>query len=137
MADLLHAAVDAHVGRPWSPPTFDCYGFVRAVYRVAYDIDLPSLVHDAGDVRSTMASCAAALHDGPWLPVSVPMDGDVVVMGRMRHPFHCGAWLSDDGGRIAHCCDPLGVVVQPMRAMVVAGWSGLRFYRHRDRMMTQ
>jgi cell wall-associated NlpC family hydrolase len=129
----LAAIVAPFVGRPWSPPSLDCWAFLREVYRLAYGIELHQLGHLAGDVRADVPFAYTEAGSGRWCPVSIPRDGDAVALGRRARPHHCGVYLAADGGVVAHCSESMGVVVAPLRALTAAGWTSFQFYRHQDR----
>lgn len=129
--DLIRA-VNISVGRPWDPPHFDCYTFLREIYADVFKIELPTLLYDAGEIRSKMDAALFAASDSstPWREVTQPHPGHAVVMGRTGRPHHVGIWI--DANSIAHCDKPNGVVVQSPKILGMTGWSGLRSYRHRD-----
>jgi cell wall-associated NlpC family hydrolase len=132
VSDLIDIVVP-FVGRAWEPPAFDCWQFLRLVYRQAYGIELHELGHVAGDTARDVPFAYTEAGSGRWCPVLIPRDGDAVAMGRRERPHHVGIWLATDGGLVAHCAEPLGVTVAPIRALAVVGWGSLKFYRHRDR----
>lgn len=132
MSDLV-AIINPLIGRPWAPPEFDCWAFLRLVYRQAYGIELHQLGHVAGDLKADIPFAYTEAGSGRWLRVSTPRDGDAVAMGRGARPHHCGVWMAENGGLVAHCSEPMGVTAAPLRALSVAGWGSFTFYRHRDR----
>lgn len=123
------------VGRPWSSFSFDCWEFVRVVYQEGYGIRLPKFPGVDGAVPGQgAAALAEARASGDWRPVCAPETGDAVTMGRISRPHHCGVYIATDRGpKVAHCDAPQGVALHSLRQLGVLGWSGLAFYRHRDR----
>lgn len=127
--------VNRLVGRPWSSFSFDCWEFVRAVYQEGYGIHLPKFPGVDGAVPGQGAAAVAqARAGGDWRQVSAPETGDAVTMGRISRPHHCGVYVaSDRGPMVAHCDTAQGVACHNLRKLYALGWSGLTFYRHRDR----
>lgn len=130
MSDLAEI-ISRYVGRAWNPPAFDCWEFLRCVYRDALGIELHALGHIAGETAQDMPFAYTEAGSGRWLPVSIPQDGDAVAMGKRARPHHVGIWLSSDGGMIAHCSEPRGVTVAPLRALRAQGWATFQFYRYK------
>lgn len=128
----LTDVVNRLIGTPWSPPTFTCWDFVVQVYREAFAIELPPLVMDATDPRSTVPVTAAEICSGRWRGVTQPSHGDVVAMGRRGRPHHCGVWVDYAGGLVGHCDAPYGVTAAPLQRMQLNGWGSFRYYRHVD-----
>ena len=130
--DPAIATVNALVGRAWELGGFDCWGFIRVVYSAAYGIGLPALPGvDGSDHRASAQALATCQRSGDWQPVtSIPLTGDVVIMGRRARPHHVGLWLACEGGVIAHCDQEHGVIVQTRRQIVAGGWGGFAWYRH-------
>ena len=62
--------------------------------------------------------------------VSVPLDGDCVLMRQGRYPSHVGLWSSRDGGRVVHALPGSGVVAQPPGELALAGYEIAGFYRY-------
>lgn len=129
----LSTFVNAWIGETWST-SFDCWDFVTTAYREVYGLDLPTFP----DVDPTNeAHCQSAFESESsgdlWMAVGEHPwhDGDVVVMGRTRHPVHCGIWMEADGGTVAHCDRRLGVVAHDLRRLRLCGWSHFSIFRHR------
>lgn len=132
MSDLV-AAVNRHVGRPWSPEGFDCWSFVRAVYDEAFGILLPVLLGvDGGDPLVAARAVVTVRSTGVWRQVepAAAQSGDVVTMGKRERPHHCGVWLAIDGGRVAHCDAAGGVCCHSLHQLASLGWGGIAYYRH-------
>lgn len=125
---MNHWAAD-EIGRPWLAGVHDCWAFFRRVQAERYGRHVPPFQVDA---RSTLA-CARAMNANPerqaWHRVSTPEDGDAVILARGKHPTHVGIWLDIDGGGVLHCQRGAGVIFQDLRALGLAGWSHLEFYR--------
>lgn len=129
--------VNRLVGEPWERGGFDCWEFVRVVYAAAYGIQLPRCAGvDSGDRAASAAAVDASRSGGDWRPVSVPSDGDAVVMGLTPRPHHVGLWIAEGPGLVAHNAEGRGVCVQPLRLLRATGWTGFAFYRHRHRDRT-
>jgi cell wall-associated NlpC family hydrolase len=130
----LQAVINRHVGRPWSAQGFDCWAFLRAVYSEAYGIMLPVMpMVDGVDHRASARAAAEAQASGDWMQIEAPATGDAILMGKRDRPHHCGVWLADAGGIVAHCDQTGGVRCESMRHMTALGWGSFTYYRHRLR----
>lgn len=126
-----------YIGLPWEngaqgPEAYDCWGLVRAVYRLHYGIDLPVLDVDAMDVRAVMRRIGSETRGDRWTEVQVPGDGDVVALRQARNPSHCGVWIESPSHGISgllHAVRGAGVVFSSLAHLRIAGWAGLRYYR--------
>ncbi len=126
-----------YIGAPWQfggrgPDTFDCWGFVAHVQRLHFGIEMPFIeVPDAEHWRQ--AAHLLEEHDERknWEAVGIPQEGDCVLMARARLPVHIGVWIAANGTHgVLHCLQGHGVLFQPARALAVAGWGRLQYYRH-------
>ncbi len=125
------------IGRPYraggpGPDAFDCWGLVRWVMAQRFCRELPAIPVDAADLRAVLT----AFRDHPerqrWQSVSVPLDGDCVLMRQSRHPVHVGVWLTVDGGGVLHAIECNGVVFQRVRDLPASGWRIEGFYRRNE-----
>jgi hypothetical protein len=134
MSDLI-AIVTPLIGRRWSS-AWDCWGFVRQVYREAYAIALPELPGvDGADARQGAAAIRWQRTRPEWrrLTLDQVVAGDVVTMGVQEgRPHHVGIWLAIDGGRVAHCDQHAGVCCHSLRQLRAQRWGGFEFFRHKD-----
>jgi cell wall-associated NlpC family hydrolase len=129
----LAAVVNRLIGTPWQRGGFDCWELVRVAYCATYQIHLPRVPVDGGNVLASASAVDAGRHGPDWRQVAAPGDGDLVIMGLTTRPHHVGLWLAQAPAIVAHCDQRGGTVAQTMRQMRAAGWSGFLFYRHRDR----
>ena len=125
------------IGRPYlaggqGPDAFDCWGLVRWVMAQRFGRELPAIPLDAADLRAVLA----AFRDHPerqrWQLVSVPVEGDCVLMRQSRHPVHVGVWLDVDEGGVLHAVSGNGVVFQRVRDLLTSGWRIEGFYRRNE-----
>jgi cell wall-associated NlpC family hydrolase len=126
-----------HVNGATGPEAFDCWGLVRHCQRERYDIELPHVQVLTEDLDAHVRMFRAHPEFRNWLEVSVPKDGDCVVMGRAREPAHIGMWIkANNTSGVLHACQGVGVVFQPMASLRASGWGLVRFYRHKSKVTT-
>jgi hypothetical protein len=121
------------IGMPWvngaqGPDSFDCWGFVRHVYRVERGIDLPILEIDADKPLAIRHAIANEKTRTTWLPVDFTAldDFDVVLLSKAQHPDHVGVWTN---GALLHCIRELGVCYQTRQSLYRSGWNIVSCYR--------
>ena len=122
--------VNKYIGQPWEARTHDCWGFFRNVQRDVFGRDVPAV-----DVTSYRAAAKAALmanhpHRLAWQEITRAelQDGDGVRMASTGNPGHVGIWVDIDGGRVAHCDEPFGVMVHSLDRLADE-YRDIRFYR--------
>lgn len=123
---MSHWVAD-YIGMEWISGVNDCWGFFRRVQRERFGREVPAVDVDA----MSRLACTRALEGNDerahWQPVSVPQEGDAVLMGRGRHPSHIGLWAASG---VLHCVEGIGAIHQPLSALRVAGWGSITYYRH-------
>ena len=127
----LIQAAHRHLGRPWNPYGFDCWECVRAIYWDAFGIQLATYGghQEPTTARRTILEEAAS---GRWQEIASPIDGCVVLMGKRTWPHHIGVYLDADGGRIVHCLEHVGCIIDQVRSLSKAGWGFMKFYKRTD-----
>jgi hypothetical protein len=138
MSAVLHWAAE-HIGKPYrkggeGPDSFDCWGFVRFVFRTQYGIEMPPVqVGRAGDEAETnVAAIKRAAQVSGWRPSedSPPQDRDIALMDSAEGR-HVGVMTLVDGSvRLLHCMDPVGVCCQSHHEAHIAGFWGFEYWRH-------
>ena len=130
---MTHWARD-YIGRRWEagaegPDAFDCWQFVRYVYRHHYRIDLPLVPIDPEDLRAVMEAFTGHEERSNWTQVSIPADGDVVLMARREKAAHVGIYVVDGSDRgVIHCRRGAGVIFDRLTTLR-AGWPNLEYFR--------
>lgn len=86
------------------PTRFDCWGFVRHVYRNKFDIDLPAfdeLYADEAEISEALS--IARDEERPYFPVALEdaKEGDVVFFASVRDVLHTAVML--DRVHFIHC----------------------------------
>lgn len=127
----LHWAA-GYLGRAWVPGEHDCWGFVRAVWRERWGLEVPALAVDAQRVMACARAVAAEREAPVWRPVESGQarEGDAVLLARGGYPTHVGLWL--ELGGVLHCLQGVGVVFTPVGQLAAQGWPHRRLYRHRS-----
>lgn len=117
----------SYIGQEWVAGVNDCWAFFRQVQLEQFGRVVPAVDVDA----MSRLACTRALegHDerSHWQPVSMPQEGDAVLLGKGRHPSHIGLWAASG---VLHCIEHAGVIHQPLHALPLAGWNTIEFYRH-------
>lgn len=123
-------AVHKHLGRPWSAHGFDCWECVRAIYFDAYGITLAQFqIETPGDHHETMTAIDEQKKTGKWEMLGYPEDGCFVAIGKREWPHHIGIYLAIDGGKIVHCLENIGCVVDSVSSLKISGWGFMQFYK--------
>ena len=123
-----------YIGLPWEygkegPEAFDCWGFVRAVQRDHFGVEMPAVTAPESWAK---ANEMIQSHEerGNWQQVDDPREGDLVLMARNRHPVHIGVLVSANGKLGAlHCQQSSGVVFSAIPQLRACGWGALTYYR--------
>lgn len=128
--DSLIAAAHKHLGRPWSAVGFDCWECVRAIYFDAYGIVLDQFQVDTpGDHHETMTAIDSQKKTGKWELLPYPEDGCLAALGKRQWPHHIGVYLATDGGKVVHCLEHIGCVIDSVSALRRNGWGFIQYYR--------
>lgn len=123
-----------YIGRRWEagadgPDSFDCWQFVRYVYRHHYNIELPLVPVDPDDLRAVMEAFNGHEERTNWQQVQTPADGDVVLMARRGKAAHVGIYISEGLMRgVIHCRKGAGVIFDRV-SVVKEGFPKLEYYR--------
>lgn len=64
-----------------------------------------------------------------WREVHLPVDGDVVGMGRKETLHHVGLWTPEDGCKVVHCMGS-PVKAETLRQLKLQGLRTFRFFRY-------
>lgn len=131
---MTHWAIP-YVGRPWAngaqgPDAFDCWSFFRWVQKHHYGRETPFISADATSPLVVRRTFEKHPERKRWVSVSVPSDGDAVLMAHNKYPCHVGVWLDVDGGGVLHCINGEGVVFSSMSALRISGWGRVEFYQY-------
>lgn len=133
---MTHYA-NKYIGLPWVPgaqgsDSFDCWGFVRYVLKHEYGLDVPQVNVNPECLRDVLQAFKVDIAFQSFNEVSVPQDGDVVLMRQAKNPIHAGLWLDIDGGGVLHCVRGNGVVFQNVRSLNSCGWFLNSYYRVKE-----
>ena len=113
-------------GETWS---FHCWAFVRHIQKQHFGRELPAIPNP-----EDVLAIARGFRDHPersrWELVTLPAEGDCVLMRQARYPIHVGVWLDVDSGGVLHCSDGVGVTFQGMSSLALNGWRIDGFHRH-------
>lgn len=129
---MTHWALD-YIGKPWGraasgPQAFDCWGLVVRVQESRFGTSMPAIAEQPGTLREL--ADAIQQHQGGWLAVTRPRDGDIVLMARRKIPVHIGVWITANGhGGVLHSSELAGVTFNRLDALRVQGWGSITFWR--------
>lgn len=117
-----------YFGREWSPD-FNCWDFVRLVYRESYNIELPAYGVDSPlDFAATKAAEASERGRGCWNETYRPKPGAVVLMAK-GSTYHAGVLL---GGRsVLHLQACAGLRNQRLSELQ-RNFQNITFYHHAE-----
>jgi len=95
---------DDFVGLPYreagrGPDTYDCYGLVAAVLKVARGVSLPDWHTEAAGTQAASRAISEALRgevaEGRSVRVDKPVDFDIAIIGSALRPHHIGVVVED------------------------------------------
>lgn len=128
----MHWAIDL-IGLPYKsgaqgPDAFDCWGFVRWVFKTQDGIEMPIInVGDTGNLPAIRAAAEA----GGWHPVGeVPAaDRDIALMDGPLGK-HVGMVTRANGGlKLLHCVEFAGVALHTFPEAATLGFRNMNFWR--------
>lgn len=124
-----------YIDLPWvfgatGPDAYDCFGLVRHIQKQHFGIDMwPEMLQPTWSLTRQLIENSEQRKQ--WTQVKVPVDGNVALMARNRHPVHIGVVVKAGNVLgIVHCMQGAGVVFQNLQALRATGWGGLTYYRH-------
>lgn len=127
-----------YIGKPWQyaatgPDAYDCWGFVCAVQRDRFGIQMMDVEYDE---NWRTAANHLKQHDERrhWDQVEVKdaHEGDVVLMARARLPIHIGIWIAANATEgVLHCLQGIGVTFTPSGSLRGQGWGSLQYFRRK------
>lgn len=128
-----------YIGKEWDPigdgvDSFNCWTFVQHVQHHHFDRELPDMTADAEKNFEIARACAnESSVQERWVQVDRPIEGDVVLLCRVRIPVHVGIWVAaNDTQGLLHCAEGLGVLFQQPHQLRISGWGRLTYYRWRN-----
>lgn len=129
---MRHPA-DVYIGIPFAAhgnthQGVSCWGLVQLYYREQLGIALPDYPYGPDDHKHIARAIDEGLQAGCWHETDKPQDGDLVIMSRMKYPFHIGVCAA---GMILHAeREGQSVVAETQQALAMKGLGRIRFYRH-------
>ena len=118
-----------YIGLPYRAGFFNCWDFVRKVYRDEFGINLPEFPVDVDNLRALIKTVKAKSESQLWQQVKTPKEGTIVLLRQSRHPIHVGIWLEIDGGGVLHNERTMGVVFQNTHSLNASGWQVAGYYQ--------
>ena len=106
----------------------DCWWFFRKVQMEQYGRHVPEIDVDSLDLRTVMRAVRDHEERNRWNEVNVPMDGDGVLIGKSSRLSHVGVFVAVDGGRVLHCDQKAGVLLQDATSLRLNGWNHIHWY---------
>ncbi|WP_054006392.1 hypothetical protein [Cypionkella psychrotolerans] len=108
-----------YIGRPWSR-SFTCWHFCALVWQERFGITVPLVDIDGADPRATRRELSNSAERRGWIEVSVPDEGDGVMMAKGALPCHVGIWLCLGG--VLHCVEGAGAIFTPAARLADLGY---------------
>ena len=110
------------------PEDYDCWNFVRWIWRDHYGIDMPALP-TPGDMTEQLRLFATNVSELGWKQVAEPKNGDGVLFVRAKAGIHVGIYIGDlSPPRVLHNDDG-GPKLHMFSHLESLRWSW-RFYRY-------
>ena len=120
-----------YLGLPWVFGQRDCWCFFRELSKKYYNRDVPAVDVDLHNLRDIMQKIDRE-KKAHWIQIKEPIDGCAVLMQRNKMPVHIGMWLENDGGKVLHCAQGIGVVFQRLQDLKFDGWSQFTYWELKD-----
>lgn len=126
---MKHWAAD-YIGTPWVAGASDCWSFARALWQARWGWDVPPLTVDPQDARAARHALAVPPETAGWQAVTVPQEGDAVLMAKGARPCHVGVWITPepDAG-ILHSVERAGVIFTGPYRLHTIGYRIIGIYR--------
>lgn len=112
---------------------FDCWGLFHFIQKEHFNLDLPFIDVDAGNILQVAKELKNNEEKQNWQQIKMPKNGCAVLMAHARYPSHVGIWLDIDAGGVLHCVKGIGVIFSTLTALKLAGWGRIEFYEHHTR----
>ena len=121
---------EKYIGQPYRAGFFNCWDFVRQVYKNEYGISLNHIPVDETNLKQLMTTVKTTSEHKNWRSVKQVEEGDLLLMRQSKHPIHVGVWVNIDGGGVLHCIKNSGVVFQNKQSLQLSGWKIEKVYRY-------
>lgn len=122
--------IDTILSKPYlafarGPESFDCWGLCFHIL-TERGFNIPEYPIDPADKAAVIGEYASALDFGSWELQEWPDNDCVVLMGMRRYPTHCGMYHN---GRILHCTEATGVIIETVAQIRARGLTIKGFYK--------
>ncbi len=134
---------ERYLGQPWktggreAKDGFDCWGFLRWVYKCEFNIEVSEHVAPVGELAPPAEVVAEELTSQQWLPISGPTIGDVVALGRGKPGYmgtnsfsHVGIYVETPAPALLHIIANGTSCIVTLKALYRQGFGNVKFYRH-------
>jgi hypothetical protein len=122
----MHWAVK-YLDQQWSQRT-DCWWFFRKVQMEQYGRIIPEIDVDSLHLPTVIRTIRDHEERTRWAEVRTPMDGDGVLLGRSARLSHVGIFVAVDGGKVLHCDQKAGTLLQDLPSLRLNGWNHVHWY---------
>lgn len=121
---------EKYIGRNWVNGEYDCWQFVRDVYKQEMNIELPVFNINALDIRQIQNTFNNTSEYDNWQEIALTelQDNDVILCGKNKNTHHIGIWFKSG---IVHNVENKGVVYQTPQSLKQHGWNMLNAYRRK------
>ncbi len=120
-----------YIGQPWTADDAHCWAFARRVWRERFGLVVPEIEVDGASALA--ARRAFVRGQSGWQEVSVPVEGDAVVMAKGQHPCHVGIWVQPEPmAGVLHAIERMGVIFSPAPCLGGLGYRVTGFYRRAE-----
>ena len=128
-----------YIGKPWvkdgqGPDAFNCWGFVRFVFKEQCGVYIPEVDVDAMSLLAVVRTFKSKELHADWEKQETPQDMDGVELSHAKDPHHVGIWLDVDGGGVLHCVKGIGVMFSSVHNLRLSGWNIRGFWRHKCKL---
>lgn len=122
---------------PWrkaarGPDTFDCWGLLQYFYKEEFGFEVNGYPEvDPMDITKLLPKIEGEIEED-WVPLSAPVHGCTVAMGKKERIHHVGVYLQVDGGLTLHTMNGGASILSPMKSLRSFGYRTIKFYKHKD-----
>ncbi len=118
-----------YIGTPWVAGVSDCWHFAVGIWRDRFGWQVPVSLVDPTNPVAVRRRMAQPDWTAQWAKVTVPVEGDAVLMRRGAYPSHVGIWVSANGGGILHSVEGSGVVLTPLQRLAQMNFAPVGYHR--------
>ena len=130
---------EKYLGIPWLSGGrvlergLDCWGLLRHIYYVEFDIELSEHAVPIGTLATGDSLIEHEKETHAWFEIDDVTPGDVVALGNAGGFSHVGVYVEVPEPSIIHIARDRTSCIASLRTLVRQGFHRIKYYRHVDR----